>query len=209
MSDFPDPIPLVDEYLAHGGLFNPECMEHNKVRDLLLSLRAELVTSRAKVAELEKELSEVTHLLRDSTTRADAARAELAAEWEKSHKERPTAANYQIHLDKERDAGGAEVADLKARRACDMDELAAAHERAGKAESELRKEQIRKDTDRAEAWSQRDRAANDAAAARAELAAAQANALQYKTFYDGAIIQANENAKLYQTLLTKVQELLK
>ena len=30
---------LVDEYLGNGGLFNPELMQHDKVRDLVLSLR--------------------------------------------------------------------------------------------------------------------------------------------------------------------------
>ena len=29
----------ITEYLEVGGLFNPECMEHNKVRDLLIECR--------------------------------------------------------------------------------------------------------------------------------------------------------------------------
>jgi len=29
----------ITEYLANGGLFNPELMEHDKVRDLLMDIR--------------------------------------------------------------------------------------------------------------------------------------------------------------------------
>ena len=29
----------INEYLSAGGLFNPEVMEHNKVRDLLIDIR--------------------------------------------------------------------------------------------------------------------------------------------------------------------------
>jgi len=29
----------IQDYLSVGGLFNPEAMEHNKVRDLLLDVR--------------------------------------------------------------------------------------------------------------------------------------------------------------------------
>jgi hypothetical protein len=29
----------IKEYLSSGGLFNPELMEHEKVRDLLLNIR--------------------------------------------------------------------------------------------------------------------------------------------------------------------------
>ncbi len=30
---------LITEYLCAGGLFNPEMMEHEKVRDLLINIR--------------------------------------------------------------------------------------------------------------------------------------------------------------------------
>lgn len=46
-----DPVLLVDDYLANGGQFNPECMEHDKVRALILALRDELVTSRDNAAQ--------------------------------------------------------------------------------------------------------------------------------------------------------------
>lgn len=37
-----DLIDRIDNYLAMGGMFNPEEMEHHKVRDLLLDSREEL-----------------------------------------------------------------------------------------------------------------------------------------------------------------------
>lgn len=36
------PINKITEYLEAGGLFNPELMEHDKVRDLLIESRIEL-----------------------------------------------------------------------------------------------------------------------------------------------------------------------
>lgn len=38
----------IDNYLNSGGLFNPELMEHEKVRDLIIDCRAELDRLRAK-----------------------------------------------------------------------------------------------------------------------------------------------------------------
>ena len=45
----------IAEYLQRGGLFNPEMMEHDKVRDLLMGCRQEIIsrsveTSRLRVA---------------------------------------------------------------------------------------------------------------------------------------------------------------
>ena len=37
-----DLVKLITEYLGNGGLFNPELMEHEKVRDLLMDCRDEL-----------------------------------------------------------------------------------------------------------------------------------------------------------------------
>jgi hypothetical protein len=31
-----DLLSRIQSYLGNGGLFNPECMEHNKVRDLIM-----------------------------------------------------------------------------------------------------------------------------------------------------------------------------
>ncbi len=40
-------LELVDEYLRHGGLFNPELMNHERVRDMVIRLRDEVVSLRA------------------------------------------------------------------------------------------------------------------------------------------------------------------
>lgn len=50
----PEPMTLEErltEYLALGGLFNPELMNHDKVRDLLIDLRATLAQRREGVTE--------------------------------------------------------------------------------------------------------------------------------------------------------------
>lgn len=39
-------IEKIDNYLAMGGMFNPEEMEHHKVRDLLLEARNEIETHK-------------------------------------------------------------------------------------------------------------------------------------------------------------------
>ncbi len=35
----------ITEYLSTGGLFNPELMDHEKVRDLLMDCREELISA--------------------------------------------------------------------------------------------------------------------------------------------------------------------
>lgn len=35
-------LDLINEYLQHGGLFNPESMDHDKVRDLIIRCRDEI-----------------------------------------------------------------------------------------------------------------------------------------------------------------------
>lgn len=37
----------ITQYLLHGGLFNPECMDHNEVRELLLDCLAALTASKS------------------------------------------------------------------------------------------------------------------------------------------------------------------
>lgn len=63
-------IDRITEYLSLGGLFNPELMDHQKVRQLLIDCRADLTTTREQlelritalsimtpwVDELEKQL---------------------------------------------------------------------------------------------------------------------------------------------------------
>jgi len=42
-------IERINNYLQNGGLFNPEVMEHDKVRELLIDCQIELVTALADV----------------------------------------------------------------------------------------------------------------------------------------------------------------
>lgn len=39
----------INNYLGNGGLFNPELMEHDKVRDLLIDCRDEIGVLRHKL----------------------------------------------------------------------------------------------------------------------------------------------------------------
>jgi hypothetical protein len=55
-----DPAQRITEYLTAGGLFNPEYMDHNAVRDLLMdcrdrieALEAALRNARARYVELD------------------------------------------------------------------------------------------------------------------------------------------------------------
>lgn len=50
MSDIAE---LLTEYLLHGGLYNPELMQHDKVRDLLIDCRDEIARLRLTNAERE------------------------------------------------------------------------------------------------------------------------------------------------------------
>jgi hypothetical protein len=47
VSDQPTPEERITQYLANGGLFNPELMANEATRDLLRDCRAELETLRA------------------------------------------------------------------------------------------------------------------------------------------------------------------
>lgn len=44
----------ITNYLSNGGLFNPEMMEHNKVRELIMDCRGELATLYYAVAKLRR-----------------------------------------------------------------------------------------------------------------------------------------------------------
>jgi len=46
----------VAEYLSSGGLFNPELMEHEKVRDLILSLQEEIEKLRSENEKMREGL---------------------------------------------------------------------------------------------------------------------------------------------------------
>ena len=51
-----DILERCSDYLKNGGLFNPELMDHNKVRDLVTDCRDEIETLRLQVAALEASL---------------------------------------------------------------------------------------------------------------------------------------------------------
>ena len=51
-----DEVSRITNYISSGGLFNPELMEHEKVRDLLISCRD-------KIKELEAQLEKAESLI--------------------------------------------------------------------------------------------------------------------------------------------------
>jgi hypothetical protein len=48
-----DIVERITEYLSAGGLFNPELMEHDKVRDMVIQCRDEIESLRSRLAEAE------------------------------------------------------------------------------------------------------------------------------------------------------------
>src|SRR5208282_1572652 len=48
----------ITDYLSKGGLFNPEHMEHDKVRELLMDCREALAANRAEREKRDKRLVE-------------------------------------------------------------------------------------------------------------------------------------------------------
>lgn len=48
----------ITNYLSAGGLFNPELMDHAKVRDLIIYCRVELERLEARLAEAVRERDE-------------------------------------------------------------------------------------------------------------------------------------------------------
>lgn len=47
---------LIKEYFCAGGLFNPELMEHEKVRDMIALAQEELTAAHAEIARLREAL---------------------------------------------------------------------------------------------------------------------------------------------------------
>jgi hypothetical protein len=45
----------ITEYLSHGGLFNPELMQHQTVRDLLIDCRGEIDRLREAIRRLAEQ----------------------------------------------------------------------------------------------------------------------------------------------------------
>lgn len=52
-----DIVETIAEYLSMGGLFNPEMMEHDTVRNLIIECRAEITRLRAENERLSTSLS--------------------------------------------------------------------------------------------------------------------------------------------------------
>jgi hypothetical protein len=46
------------EYCLHGGLYNPELMQHDKVRDLLIDCRDEIAAEIEQLREAIRSLAE-------------------------------------------------------------------------------------------------------------------------------------------------------
>jgi hypothetical protein len=46
------------EYLLHGGLYNPELMQHDKVRDLLIDCRDEIAAEIEQLREAIRSLAD-------------------------------------------------------------------------------------------------------------------------------------------------------
>lgn len=50
----------IQGYLELGALFNPELVNHEEVRDILIAARDQLVVYRTKIQELERIITELT-----------------------------------------------------------------------------------------------------------------------------------------------------
>jgi hypothetical protein len=66
----------ITDYLSSGGLFNPELMEHDKVRELLIDCRVVLAAERERILAYQAQIRETNGKLMET-------RSALAAEREK------------------------------------------------------------------------------------------------------------------------------
>jgi hypothetical protein len=71
----------ITQYLSVGGLFNPELMEHAKVRDLLTDCRAELDEALRRIATLEMLRPHWAQGYSSDSLAAQTATAALAQLW--------------------------------------------------------------------------------------------------------------------------------
>jgi len=46
----------IQEYIGNGGLFNPDLMDHYKVRDLVVDCRAAIAAALAEIDRLTKQV---------------------------------------------------------------------------------------------------------------------------------------------------------
>jgi len=56
-------IDKITEYLSNGGYFNPELMEHDKVRDLLMDVREQLAVYAKAIMERDTEIERLRDML--------------------------------------------------------------------------------------------------------------------------------------------------
>lgn len=62
LSQFEGMTARITEYLCVGGMWNPELMEHDKVRDLLVEMRAAVPSL---IAEVKRQAQQIAELERD------------------------------------------------------------------------------------------------------------------------------------------------
>ena len=63
-----DTITRIRDYLAGGGLFNPELANHVAVRDLLIDCRADLSAAHAALAEAQRDAARYRWLKENGPT---------------------------------------------------------------------------------------------------------------------------------------------
>jgi len=56
-------IDKITEYLSNGGYFNPELMEHDKVRDLLMDIREQLAVYAKAIMDKDAEIERLRDML--------------------------------------------------------------------------------------------------------------------------------------------------
>ena len=57
-------IDKITEYLSSGGYFNPELMEHDKVRDLLMDIREQLAVYAKAIMDKDREIERLRQALK-------------------------------------------------------------------------------------------------------------------------------------------------
>lgn len=62
-------VPTITNYLSLGGLFNPEMMDHDKVRDMLMEIRDALMEARETSGKGQINGEPTWHLTAASTKR--------------------------------------------------------------------------------------------------------------------------------------------
>ena len=72
MNERPTPetkaLRLIQEYLEMGGAFNPELMEHDKVRDMVMIARDELAEAHERNAAMREAIREAYYSIKNAST---------------------------------------------------------------------------------------------------------------------------------------------